>query len=144
MRVIIAGSRTMNDYNQVLAAVHDSGFTITKVICGMARGADMLGHTWAMDNRVPVSEFPADWNKHGRRAGYLRNLEMAENADAVILIWDGRSLGSAMMKKIALDKGLQFHERIVDCNPEQKQDPRDFRIGSGWTRYGGSGTPGGT
>lgn len=140
MRVIIAGSRTIIDQDQVSQAVLESRFTITKVICGMARGVDMLGYEWATDNRVPISEFPADWNKHGRRAGYLRNLEMAENADALVLVWDGKSKGSAMMKKIAQDKGLPIFERIVQSTPQKvQQDPRDYRVNSGWTRYPSSG-----
>ncbi len=46
-----------------------------------------------------LKEFPPDWEKHGKAAGPIRNKEMAEYADALLLIWDGKSRGSASMKK---------------------------------------------
>ena len=51
-------------------------------------------------------EFPADWDKHGKSAGYKRNLEMAENADALIAFWDGESRGTKHMIDIAKEKNL--------------------------------------
>lgn len=106
MRTIIAGSRTITDYGLVIDAVRDSGFTISEVVCGMARGVDLLGKRWAHDYGVPVKEFPADWNTHGKRAGYLRNEQMAEYADALIAVTTG-SPGTRHMIDIAKRKGLK-------------------------------------
>jgi hypothetical protein len=113
MRTIIAGSRTIQDYAGLEFAINNCGWKITEVVCGMARGVDTLGHDWAENNGVPCKEFPADWDTYGRRAGFVRNTAMAENADALILMWDGKSPGSKMMKDIALKKGLKFYELIV-------------------------------
>ena len=33
--------------------------------------------------------FDTDWNKHGRAAGPIRNKQMAEYGDALLIIWDG-------------------------------------------------------
>lgn len=105
MKVVIAGSRTCDSFKDVEKAVakfhkQHRGVEISEVVCGMAAGADFLGRYWAQINHIPVKEFPADWKKHGRRAGYVRNREMAKYADALIAIWDGESRGTAHMIRI--------------------------------------------
>jgi len=98
MKVVIAGSRTAR-YADVIEAVDWSGTgrNITEVVCGMARGADSHGKEWAQRNNISVKEFPADWDKYGKSAGFIRNKEMAEYADAAIVCWDGKSRGSVNM-----------------------------------------------
>src|SRR5580658_391299 len=91
MRVIIAGSRGITDYQMLYDAVQRSGFPISRVISGMARGVDALAIRYAIKNRLPLDPFPAQWSKWGRSAGYRRNVQMAQNADALIAIWDGSS-----------------------------------------------------
>ncbi|NKE72859.1 DUF2493 domain-containing protein [Candidatus Manganitrophus noduliformans] len=107
MRTIIAGSRTINDSLLVEQAVRESGFRITEVLSGGARGVDCLGEEWARRNGVPVRHFPADWERYGKRAGYVRNEEMADRAEALISVWDGRSPGTGQMIEIAKRKGLK-------------------------------------
>lgn len=97
MKVIIAGSRNVNDYSLVVQAVQRSGFTITEVVSGCATGIDRLGEQWAIANNIPIKEMPADWNTHGNSAGPQRNRAMAEYADAAIVVWDGKSRGSRNM-----------------------------------------------
>ena len=101
MRVIIAGSRTITSYDTVKEAVANSGFTITTVISGCARGVDQLGEKWANENGVKIARFPANWEKYGKRAGAIRNAAMADNADALIAVWDGKSAGTRDMIKQA-------------------------------------------
>ena len=101
MKVIIAGSRTIQNYNLVLNAIKASGFKITEVVSGGAGGVDSMGETWAYAHNVPIKQFPTDWNKYGKSAGYRRNEQMAEYADALILVWDGQSKGSAHMLKLS-------------------------------------------
>ena len=109
MRTIIAGSRSVKHYEVVRKAIRDSGFEITKVVSGGALGADKLGEEWARDNQIPVQRFPADWTRHGKSAGPLRNIQMAENADALIAIWDGVSRGTKHMIEAAAQRGLMVH-----------------------------------
>ena len=109
LRTIIAGSRGINDYEVVERAIYDSGFDIAEVLSGCARGVDRLGEIWAQHANVPVRRFPADWNAYGRRAGYIRNAEMASNADALIAIWDGRSPGTSHMIHVAHLRDLRIH-----------------------------------
>jgi hypothetical protein len=113
MRVIIAGSRTIGNYRLVEDAVKECGWPITEVVCGKAKGVDTLGESWGFNHQVNIRYFPADWNKFGRKAGFLRNMEMAEYGEALILIWDGESKGSKMMLDIARKKGLKIYEKVV-------------------------------
>ena len=110
VRVIIAGSRTVRDYRDVLKAIAESGFEISQVVCGMAQGADLMGRFWAKNQRPPieVAEFPADWKRLGKQAGFARNYEMARNADALIAVWDGYSRGTEHMISVARKLGLQM------------------------------------
>lgn len=107
MKVIIAGSRKGIERRQVYSAIQWSPFfTVTEIVSGSARGVDTFGEEWAALNLRPIKQFPADWEAHGRAAGPIRNRQMAEYADALILVWDGVSVGSANMKRtmLALDK----------------------------------------
>lgn len=106
-RLIIAGSRSIIDYPTVKDAVDRTPFKPTLVLCGGASGVDALGARWAFENRVPLKYYRADWKLHGRGAGPIRNTQMAENADALVAIWDGKSPGTRHMIETAARKGLQ-------------------------------------
>jgi hypothetical protein len=109
MKVIIAGSRTITNYSLVVEAVKKSGFEITEVVSGGAGGVDRLGEEWAFEHKVPVKKFPADWKKHGKAAGMIRNKQMVEYSDALIAIWDSQSPGTANTIKNAKKKGIKLY-----------------------------------
>jgi len=67
------------------------------IISGRAKGADRLGERFAQEHNIPTQLFPADWNTHGRKAGFIRNLKMAKAADILIAFWDGQSRGTQHM-----------------------------------------------
>lgn len=113
MKVIIAGSRTITDYQAVREAIESSGFRIREVVSGHAKGVDTLGEFWAYSQHIPLMQFPAEWEKYGNMAGPIRNREMAEYADALILVWDGKSHGSANMLKTAKEHGLKIYEKVI-------------------------------
>lgn len=107
MRLIIAGSRhyaperadelVAEAMTHVLVKIQKP----IRVLCGCADGIDDAGQRWAHANSIPVEYHPADWTHHGRAAGPLRNRQMARAADALVLIWDGQSRGSASMLREA-------------------------------------------
>ena len=84
-------------------------YDIDTVVCGMALGVDTFGLNWGKNNGLSVDEYPADWKQYGRRAGFIRNMEMAYNADMLIAFWDGRSRGTKDMIDKALSLGLDIH-----------------------------------
>lgn len=109
MKVIIAGSRTAVSYQSVVKAVQDSGFDITEIISGGARGADTLGEAYAKNNNITLTIMKAEWDKLGKSAGYRRNEQMARYGEAVIALWDGESRGTMHMIEIAKRLGLPLY-----------------------------------
>ncbi len=113
MKVIIAGSRTITCPAIVSTAIADSGFEITEVVSGGARGVDKVGERIARDFGIKVRRFPANWEMYGKAAGPMRNREMAKYADAAIVVWDGVSSGSKHMIDTAKKAGLKVFVFIV-------------------------------
>ena len=119
-RVIIAGGRDFSDYellkyklDKLLARYDPQDLTI---VCGEARGADSLGKRYAEERGISVNSFPAEWERYGKSAGYKRNVQMAENSDALVAFWDGKSRGTKHMIDIAIEHGLQV--RIIRYKTE--------------------------
>lgn len=110
-RMIVAGGRDYSNQNVVNYYIDRVRYTCNYrglnlvIVCGMATGADTLGRNYAISNGLEVLEFPANWNKYGKSAGYLRNKEMASIADSAIVFWDGRSKGSKHMINIMHELG---------------------------------------
>ena len=116
MKVIIAGSRSFNDYD-ILCKVCDHLLKNQRevtIISGTAKGADQLGERYAKERNLSVIKFPADWGTHGKKAGYLRNKEMSNNSDALIAFWDLRSPGTKSMIELAREKGLKVKVHLMD------------------------------
>ncbi len=113
LRTIIAGSRTITNYHHVEKAIALSGFKPTEIVSGTARGVDQLGEIWAKNNNIPVAQYPADWDRYGKSAGYRRNEVMAKNADALIAVWDGSSKGTVHMIELAKENGLKVYVHTV-------------------------------
>ena len=110
-KVIIAGGREFNDYNK-LKKVCDYMLQNTievEVVSGCARGADRLGERYAKENGYKIHRFPADWDKHGKKAGYMRNKQMADFGDVLIAFWDGHSLGTRNMIDLAKNRNRPTH-----------------------------------
>lgn len=113
MKVIIAGSRNIEEYGSLIFAIKQSKLKISTIISGTADGVDKLGERYGKEFNIPVLKFPADWETYGKSAGYKRNLQMAENADALIALWDGKSKGTKHMINIARKKQLKVFVFII-------------------------------
>ena len=111
-RVIIAGTRTFDDYGMLCrSADYWLSEKRTKrrivIVSGAAKGADALGERYARERGYKLQRYPANWEKYGRAAGPIRNEIMAQNADALIAYWDGRSHGTWNMIELARNYGLK-------------------------------------
>ena len=108
MKLIIAGGRnyrfTPSDWSRLDALLG----LVAEVVSGAATGADQAGERWAERHGIPVKRFPADWGKHDRAAGPIRNVAMARYADAVALFPGGR--GTASMRRVAEKAGITIYD----------------------------------
>ncbi|SNR65722.1 Protein of unknown function [Lutibacter agarilyticus] len=109
MKLIIAGTRTFTNY-QKLKQICDHFLqdqnNIEIVSGAYYKGADKLGEQYAKEKGYKLTQFPADWNKHGKSAGPKRNQQMANYADALIAFWDGKSKGTYNMIDLANKRKL--------------------------------------
>lgn len=100
LKVIIAGSRSILEMAHVEKAISLAGFVISEVVCGEATGVDTLGKVWARKNGVAIRSFRPNWYPMGaynKLAGFERNEEMGDYADALIAVYDGKSGGTKHM-----------------------------------------------
>lgn len=114
MKIVICGSREITDYETVKQAIIESGFQITEVVSGTARGVDQLGERWAEENNIPITRMPANWDL-GTRAGYLRNKEMVlyvAPEGGVIAIWNG-SKGTKLTIDLAKEHKVKLYVKRV-------------------------------
>ena len=126
LRIIIAGSRDFNDYELLKKSAIEIITKktmlpdLTRIISGGARGADTLGERFANEMGLEITRFIPDWDDMGKRAGYVRNAEMAKfavednNDGMLIAFWDGQSRGTKHMIDLAKRYGLEVH--VVNYN----------------------------
>lgn len=149
MKLIIAGSRTFDfslfniDYffNQIIS-LHKIPKP-KEIVCGCGgtkkekvsellekgqfasdRGVDLAGEIYGIQAKFPSGPklIPADWTKNGKAAGPMRNREMAQYADQLLLIWDGNSRGSKNMKEEMEKLGKPVYEVILKAPPVKKEE----------------------
>lgn len=131
MVTIIAGSRSLTDYQLVEEAMERCGWVPTVVVSGRApRGIDRLGERWAQQRKIELIRMPADWEKFGLRAGPLRNIEMAKIAMALVAVHDGKSSGTAHMIAAARERNLRVYVHLVPAALRSRFAPLpDFTLG---------------
>lgn len=109
MKIIVAGSRGFNNYELLRSKLNEIvGDNLDiEIVSGMARGADLLGVEYANERGYEIKKFPAQWDKYGKSAGYIRNEEMAKYSDTCICFWDGKSKGTKHMIDLSNKYGLK-------------------------------------
>jgi hypothetical protein len=115
MRILVCGGREFNDSELLwseLDKIVQSVGTLSTIISGMARGADTLAVDYALANSLPIRKYPADWDRHGKAAGFIRNQQMLDegNPDLVVAFPGGR--GTADMVRRARKAGVEV--RVVE------------------------------
>ena len=116
IKVVVFGSRGFSDYHtletkldQYLSRV--SMLDDITIISGTARGADSLGELYAKNKGYAVEQYPADWKQYGKKAGMIRNREMASVANYAVGFWNGVSMGTKGM--IAILESMNVPTRVV-------------------------------
>lgn len=106
MRVIVCGSRRWHNRQLIQDRLADlDGDTV--IVHGAARGADRIAAEEAHKLGLTTEAHPAEWDTYGKRAGVIRNVQMADlGAARCIAFWDGVSAGTAHMTTIAEERGI--------------------------------------
>jgi hypothetical protein len=106
MRILVCGGRDFSDYNLVSLTLNPYGCIDLKIIHGAAKGADSLAQRWAKDNGYPDEAYPANWDKYGKRAGYIRNVQMLNEGKPDLVIAFPGGKGTQMMINLAEAAGV--------------------------------------
>ena len=118
LKLIVAGSRDYNNYKSLenkiieVRTFYNLSDTDLCIISGHAVGADKLGELYAVTHDTGLQVYPAEWNKYGRSAGYVRNELMATKADACLCFWNKQSRGTKHMIDLAIKHGIDLF--VVD------------------------------
>jgi predicted Rossmann-fold nucleotide-binding protein len=107
-KLLVCGGREYGDTAALYAAldaVHKLHPELKTVIHGAARGADSLAAKWASERGLTHEPHPADWNKHPKAAGIIRNQKMLERASPQAAVaFPGGNGTLDMIKRLTLAK----------------------------------------
>jgi aconitase A len=92
MIVAVVGSRNFNDYDAMKKILDN--IKIDAIVSGGAIGADSLAEQYAKEHGIKMIVHRPNWIKYGKTAGFVRNVDIVNDADMVIAFWDGKSRGT--------------------------------------------------
>ena len=115
MKLLIAGSRSITSFD-LSPYVPDE---VDLIITGGAKGIDTLAESYAKERGIPTLTVKPCYEKYGRAAPILRDEEMVDMADAVLVIWDGVSRGSKHTAGYACKKGKPL--TVAEVGPEARK-----------------------
>lgn len=115
MKLIVAGGRDFTNtqlcHKSIVDFMKIYGIELSELelVSGMAKGADTCAIELSNKYKIPLAEFPANWDKHGKGAGYVRNSYMRDYADCLLAFWDFKSKGTKNMIDIMIKAGKPVH-----------------------------------
>lgn len=120
----VVGSRTFEDRERlfyILDKLHDK-IGIRRIVSGGADGPDKFAEEWAKSRCVPYTIFPANWKKHGKAAGFIRNRNIVDECGRLLAFWDQVSKGT----KNSIDLARKQHKprKIIRFEPEKESKVR--------------------
>lgn len=108
MKIAVIGSRNFHNYD-LLKSTLNQYHNIDLIISGGASGADSLAERYASEVGIKTLIFKPGWDTYGKKAGYLRNIDIVLSSDLVIAFWDGKSKGT----KHSIDLAKKHKKQIL-------------------------------
>jgi len=113
----VIGSRSFHDYEAMEYEI-DRIFKAKKrdkpernmcIVSGGARGADSLAKRYANEHPdVDYIEHKPNWEKHGKKAGFMRNVDIVNDSNMVLSFWNGKSKGTKHTMGVAQSLGKRL------------------------------------
>lgn len=113
MKILVCGSRNWTNEDQIAEVLSEyiQDWPLDRdeptIMHGTAKGADSMAGRLGLELGFWVEEYPADWDKHGRSAGPIRNIEMLDmKPDLVLAFQVGKSRGTQHTIDHARKRGI--------------------------------------
>lgn len=103
MKIAIVGSRTIKKINNLAAYLPEN---VEAIISGGAVGVDQIAAAFAAEHQIPLVEFLPQYEKFGRQAPLVRNVEIIKNSSLVLAFWNGHSRGTAFVVRKCRELGV--------------------------------------
>lgn len=104
----VVGSRSFDDYDYMKEVLEQ--YDIEEIVSGGCKyGADTLAEQYANEKDLILTILPADWNNLGKKAGYIRNIDIVKRSNVIIAFWDGKSKGT----KHTIDIARKLNKKVV-------------------------------
>lgn len=112
MKILVCGGRDYIDEKSIYDVLDNinSKHGVSSLCHGDCRGTDTIAKSWAWKREIPQASYPADWTKHGSRAGYIRNVEMLTCFKPDLVVAFPGGAGTKMMKNLAKTYYVQVYE----------------------------------
>ena len=113
MRVLVCGGRDFGNNDGEERFIHDELQDLRLIpgedviIAGMAKGVDTVAERFAKHYGIEFEGFPAEWDKHGKRAGFLRNSKMLTEGKPDLVVAFPGGKGTEMMMRLAASAGVE-------------------------------------
>ena len=109
MKIAIVGSRgvTVSDLEEYISDNDE-------IVSGGAAGVDSCAAEYAKRNGLRLTEYLPQYERYGRAAPIVRNKEIVDYADEILVFWDGSSKGALSVIKYAEIVGKPC--RVILCN----------------------------
>lgn len=128
MKLAVVGSRSFRDRLTVFFFLEEYrkvfGDSLSFVSGGCPSGPDRFAEEFAHLNGIPITIFPANWNEHGRAAGFVRNSFIVDECDEVIAFWDGKSNGT----RDTINKAKKQNKEVVIVNEKLTLTEKCFKM----------------
>lgn len=121
MKVLVCGGRDYADAQEMLRALRELVPRFDHLIHGGARGADLLAARIGRMLKMRVTAYRADWERHGKAAGAIRNQRMLDEGKPNLVVAFPGGRGTLDMVRRARAAGLEVREETPNVRPT---DPR--------------------
>lgn len=116
MRILVTGSRDWDDEERlrdILTQMKLNPKTTVLVSGNCPTGADLMCEDFAIEHGWEVERHPANWEKHGKRAGFIRNFDMVSlGADICLAFIKNDSKGATMTLELARKADIQSYKIV--------------------------------
>lgn len=124
MKILVCGSRSITKKEIVFDILNKEIEDKNGVIIiqgGESKGVEVLTKLWATAHMIPVYSYPAQYNKFGKQASFVRTKEMIYECDRAIVIWNCKSNGARADIELLKASSKPFKVYMPESSVKQEE-----------------------